>query len=93
MVSTDLHIYMYVSTVIYECCMCWSDLIWYIHSIRFRIAAVYSNNDNKLGPNSARFYLHKGPLYNKNPLSPPVLMHTEAVSPTAIEICWQVCAL
>ncbi|XP_021913765.1 interference hedgehog-like isoform X2 [Zootermopsis nevadensis] len=59
------------------------------HTYRFRIAAVYSNNDNKLGPNSARFHLHKGPLNNKNPLSPPVLMHTEAVSATAIRICWQ----
>jgi len=68
-------------------------MIWYVLFVRFRIAAVYSNNDNKLGPNSARFHLLKGPLNNKNPLSPPVLMHTEAVGPTAIKISWQVCVM
>ncbi|XP_069684363.1 interference hedgehog-like [Periplaneta americana] len=59
------------------------------HTYRFRIAAVYSNNDNKLGPNSARFHLHRGPSSNKNPLSHPILINAEAVSPTAIQIRWQ----
>ncbi|PSN34324.1 hypothetical protein C0J52_23725 [Blattella germanica] len=59
------------------------------HTYRFRIAAVYSNNDNMLGPNSARFHLHRGPSNNKNPLSPPVLTLTEAVDPHAIKISWQ----
>ncbi|XP_075233056.1 interference hedgehog-like isoform X2 [Lycorma delicatula] len=57
---------------------------------RFRIAAVYSNNDNKLGPNSARFHLHKGPPpSNREPLTPPSLTDTMAISPTAIQIQWQ----
>ncbi|KAG8249046.1 hypothetical protein J6590_029396 [Homalodisca vitripennis] len=59
------------------------------HIYRFRIAAVYSNNDNKLGPNSARFHLHKGTPNKGTPLSPPSLTHTEAISPSAIEIQWQ----
>lgn len=59
------------------------------HIYRFRIAAVYSNNDNKLGPNSARFHLHRGSPTNRSPLSPPSLTHTEAISPSAIQIHWQ----
>lgn len=61
------------------------------HTYRFRIAAVYSNNDNKLGPNSARFHLHRGSPALKTHLNTPVLTNTEAVSPSAIEIHWQVC--
>ncbi|XP_034231734.1 interference hedgehog-like isoform X2 [Thrips palmi] len=59
------------------------------HTYRFRIAAVYSNNDNKLGPNSARFHLHRGSPALKTHLSTPLLTTTEAVSPSAIEIHWQ----
>ncbi|XP_054264853.1 interference hedgehog-like [Macrosteles quadrilineatus] len=59
------------------------------HTYRFRIAAVYSNNDNKLGPNSARFHLHRGSPKDRKPLSPPSLTHTEAISPSAIKIQWQ----
>lgn len=57
---------------------------------RFRIAAVYSNNDNKLGPNSARFHLHRGSPASKTHLNTPLLTRTEAVSPSAIQIHWQV---
>ncbi|KAE8738964.1 hypothetical protein FOCC_FOCC015542 [Frankliniella occidentalis] len=59
------------------------------HTYRFRIAAVYSNNDNKLGPNSARFHLHRGSPTLKTHLSAPSLTRTEAVSPSAIQIHWQ----
>ncbi|XP_063230242.1 interference hedgehog-like isoform X1 [Bacillus rossius redtenbacheri] len=52
---------------------------------RFRIAAVYSNNDNKLGPNSARFHLHRGSHLE----STPRLVRTEAVGATAIRIFWE----
>nr|CAD7586982.1 unnamed protein product [Timema genevievae] len=55
------------------------------HTYRFRIAAVYSNNDNQLGPNSARFHLHRG-SHLKNS---PTLLHTQAVSPSVIQIFWQ----
>uniref|UniRef100_T1IAC2 Interference hedgehog n=1 Tax=Rhodnius prolixus TaxID=13249 RepID=T1IAC2_RHOPR len=59
------------------------------HHYRFRIAAVYSNNDNKLGRNSAKFHLQRGLPSNKNPLYPPALTHTEAVTPTSIRIHWE----
>lgn len=59
------------------------------HTYRFRIAAVYSNNDNKLGPTSARFHLHRGSPTLKTPLNTPLLTKTEAVSPSAIHIHWQ----
>lgn len=56
---------------------------------RFRIAAVYSNNDNEFSPNSAKFHLHKGSTANKNRPKPPSLTETEAISPTIIEIHWE----
>ncbi|KAK9512348.1 hypothetical protein O3M35_000794 [Rhynocoris fuscipes] len=59
------------------------------HHYRFRIAAVYSNNDNKLGRTSPKFHLQRGSPSNKNPLYPPALTHTEAVAPTAIRIHWE----
>ncbi|CAG2106312.1 unnamed protein product [Medioppia subpectinata] len=54
---------------------------------RFRIAAVYSNNDNKLGPNSIKFTLFKDPPMKK-PLNGPVIIHAEPVSPSAITMKW-----
>ncbi|XP_014257268.1 interference hedgehog-like isoform X2 [Cimex lectularius] len=59
------------------------------HHYKFRIAAVYSNNDNKLGRNSAKFHLQKGSPSNRTPLYPPTLTHTEAISPTEIRIHWE----
>lgn len=59
------------------------------HVYRFRIAAVYSNNDNKLGPNSHKFILQKDPP-TKKPIVGPTIVHAEAVSPSAIMIRWQV---
>ncbi|KAI5697222.1 interference hedgehog-like [Diaphorina citri] len=56
---------------------------------RFRIAAVYSNNDNKLSPNSAKFHLHKGSNTNKNRPKPPSLTETQAISPSVIELHWE----
>ncbi|GAB6024315.1 hypothetical protein CHUAL_009005 [Chamberlinius hualienensis] len=55
---------------------------------RFRIAAVYSNNDNKLGPNSHRFTLQKDPQMKK-PIVGPTIISTKTVSPSAIELTWQ----
>lgn len=55
---------------------------------RFRIAAVYSNNDNKLGPNSAKFILHKEPPMKK-PSAGPMIAHAEAASPSAITLNWK----
>ena len=59
----------------------------------FRIAAVYSNNDNKLGPTSLKFHLHKGTNFNRIPSVPPLLTKAEALSPTSIQIHWKVIKL
>ena len=58
---------------------------------RFRVVAVYSNNDNKQGPNSRRFTLavpaeHRPPA----PLSGPVIVEARALSTSRIAIKWQV---
>ena len=56
---------------------------------RFRIAAVYSNNDNKLGPNSGKFILEKEPPKRKPAFSPKIDV-AEPVSQSAIMIQWKV---
>uniref|UniRef100_A0A1B6CKP4 Interference hedgehog n=1 Tax=Clastoptera arizonana TaxID=38151 RepID=A0A1B6CKP4_9HEMI len=58
------------------------------HIYRFRIAAVYSNEDNKLGQNSARFHLLRGPQ-NRSPVYTPSLTLARGISPSAIEIQWE----
>nr|CAH0100959.1 unnamed protein product [Daphnia galeata] len=55
---------------------------------KFRIAAVYSNNDNKLGPNSNRFLLEKEAPKRKPGYS-PLIEIAEAVSQSAIMIQWK----
>lgn len=55
---------------------------------RFRIAAVYTNNDNKLGPNSSRFVLDKDQPRRKPGFS-PIIEVAEAVSQSAIMIQWK----
>ena len=55
---------------------------------RFRIAAVYSNNDNKLGQNSNKFTLFKEPPIKK-PINGPVIIQAEPVSPSAITMKWE----
>ncbi|KAF5288823.1 hypothetical protein FQR65_LT11938 [Abscondita terminalis] len=59
------------------------------HAYKFRIAAVYSNNDNKLGPNSVKFHLTRADFFIRNPLTVPRLIHTEMVNETAIRIHWE----
>ena len=49
----------------------------------------YSNNDNKLGPNSGKFVLEKEPPKRK-PAFSPLIDTAEAVSPSAIMIHWMV---
>ncbi|XP_015440495.1 PREDICTED: interference hedgehog-like [Dufourea novaeangliae] len=58
------------------------------HTYRFRIAAVYSNNDNKLSPNSVRFHLNKGG-FESNRMPIPLLTNTEALSPQEVLLIWQ----
>lgn len=52
---------------------------------KFRIAAVYSNQDNKLGKSSARFQLQRGDF--QAPHS-PVLVRTTPLSPNTIQLDW-----
>lgn len=72
------------------------DIPSYIHSYqidgltpgkyyKFRIAAVYSNQDNKSGKSSARFHLQRGGF--KAPRA-PVLARAVAMSPTTIQLEW-----
>lgn len=56
---------------------------------RFRIAAVYTNNDNKLGQTSARFVLEKEPP-KKKPAHIPLIEQAQAESPSAVNIYWKV---
>ncbi|GFU37430.1 interference hedgehog [Nephila pilipes] len=55
---------------------------------RFRLAAVYSNHDNKAGPISDKFVLYKDPPIEK-PSIGPIITCAEAVSPSAIALYWE----
>jgi len=58
---------------------------------QFRVVSVYSNNDNKHGPNSRRVWLRVGgrrPV--KSPQSAPVIVKVDAISSSAIFVQWQV---
>ncbi|KOC62464.1 Interference hedgehog [Habropoda laboriosa] len=59
------------------------------HTYRFRIAAVYSNNDNKLSPNSVRFHLNKDGGIECNKMPIPLLTNTEALGPQQVLLIWQ----
>ncbi|XP_043522167.1 interference hedgehog-like isoform X1 [Frieseomelitta varia] len=59
------------------------------HTYRFRIAAVYSNNDNKLSPNSVRFHLNKNVGIESNRMPIPLLTNTEALGPQEVLLVWQ----
>lgn len=60
------------------------------HYYRFRIAAVYSNNDNKLSNVSTKFLLQRGSQLGpfKSNLIAPNLTRVEATSETAIVLHW-----
>ncbi|XP_037051243.1 interference hedgehog isoform X1 [Bradysia coprophila] len=60
------------------------------HYYRFRIAAVYSNNDNKLSNVSTKFLLQRGSQLGpfKSNLIAPNLTRVEAISETAIVLHW-----
>ncbi|KAK7020110.1 hypothetical protein SK128_001864 [Halocaridina rubra] len=55
---------------------------------RFRIAAVYANNDNKLGKNSRRFLLEKDIAIHR-PVYPPTIKSLLPQGPTAVKIDWE----
>lgn len=54
---------------------------------RFRIMAVYSNNDNKESNTSAKFFLQRGATLE--PLAVPELVNIEEYSQTAVVLHWQ----
>lgn len=60
------------------------------HYYRFRIAAVYSNNDNKLSNVSAKFLLQRGSALDplKTHLMAPNLTRVEPISETAVVLHW-----
>lgn len=55
---------------------------------RFRIAAVYTNDDNRVGPFSSAFTLLKNPPVKK-PKQGPIIVSATAASPTAITVNWE----
>ncbi|EFN82287.1 interference hedgehog isoform X1 [Harpegnathos saltator] len=57
------------------------------YTYRFRIAAVYSNNDNKLSPNSGRFRLNRVSENSKMPV--PLLNNTKALGPHQVLLIWE----
>lgn len=57
------------------------------HEYVFKIAAVYSNDDNKSGPTSKHFFLNRGPP-NRS-LIPPTLLSAKAVNTTSILLEWE----
>ncbi|XP_055544266.1 interference hedgehog-like isoform X2 [Wyeomyia smithii] len=61
------------------------------HFYRFRIVAVYSNNDNKEGVASGKFHLQRGSQLGltKNHLLAPTLTRIEPVSQHGIVLHWQ----
>ncbi|XP_055632499.1 interference hedgehog-like isoform X2 [Toxorhynchites rutilus septentrionalis] len=61
------------------------------HFYRFRIVAVYSNNDNKEGAASGKFHLQRGSQLGltKNHLLAPTLTRIESASQHAIVLHWQ----
>ncbi|XP_058825195.1 interference hedgehog-like isoform X2 [Topomyia yanbarensis] len=61
------------------------------HYYRFRIVAVYSNNDNKEGAASGKFHLQRGSQLGlaKSHLLAPTLTRIEPVSQHAIVLHWQ----
>ncbi|XP_053668686.1 interference hedgehog-like [Anopheles marshallii] len=61
------------------------------HLYRFRILAVYSNNDNKEGAASGKFHLQRGSQLGltKNHLLAPTLTRIEPVSQHAVVLQWQ----
>ncbi|XP_066593844.1 interference hedgehog-like isoform X2 [Prorops nasuta] len=59
------------------------------HTYRFRIAAVYSNDDNKLSPNSVRFHLNRDGGFESNKMPIPLLTNTEALGSNEVLLIWQ----
>ncbi|XP_076252429.1 interference hedgehog-like isoform X2 [Rhynchophorus ferrugineus] len=56
---------------------------------KFRVFAVYANDDSKKSPNSKRFHLKKMDFDMKNPLPVCPITYVKTINHTAMEIYWQ----
>lgn len=59
------------------------------HHYKFRISAVYSNNDNKQSP-IRRFHLKRIKLNSKTNLPIPTELYIESVSETEVKVRWSI---
>lgn len=59
------------------------------HYYKFRVAAVYSNNDSKMGPNTKKFLL-RAMDFDMQPLPACDITSAETVNHTAIKLTWEV---
>lgn len=55
---------------------------------RFRIAAVYSNDDNKNGKSSNKFHFTLDPLVRK-PTNPPIILNAASINTSTVQIQWE----
>ena len=62
------------------------------NTYQFRMVAVYSNFDNKHGPNSIRVTLGAS-FRHRVPQNSPIIVRVWSTSPTTLSIEWQVGAL
>ncbi|XP_022918446.2 interference hedgehog-like isoform X2 [Onthophagus taurus] len=58
------------------------------HNYRFRVAAVYSNDDNKLSDKSETFHLRRLDFFDRNYLPIPTITRTETINSTSIQVFW-----
>ncbi|KAL1489869.1 hypothetical protein ABEB36_013797 [Hypothenemus hampei] len=58
------------------------------HVYKFRVAAVYSNNDWKMSPTSQKFHLRRLDFDEKNPLPVCLITNMETVNHTSIKVYW-----
>lgn len=58
-----------------------------VSTYRFHIAAVYTNNDNLMGPTSRRFLLEED-SNTQRPVEPPSITSLQPESPTMVRMKW-----
>ena len=83
-----------------EVIVCYINVVFLRHSLvvvvvggryQFRVVAVYSNHDNKHGPNSPRIRLDAGGRRSlRAPQSGPVIVKVYSISSSSIFVKWQV---
>ncbi|XP_030767144.1 interference hedgehog-like isoform X2 [Sitophilus oryzae] len=56
---------------------------------KFRVAAVYSNDDSKMSPTSKKFHLRRLDFDEKNPLPVCPITYVQTLNHTAVKIYWE----